>query len=244
MTEKNREGLAWNEWAAATGLAVLSTPHHEAWLRGEDPTEWKAEAQKERGPTRWVITYFSKKGYRTLLDPAQGRYTYETKEEAEERMRVLEPGLREKILGADADSLAVLPVECWPGHHDPKKTVFGVIDLMGAVFWDAERQSEEIMREAAIELKVPVEYLNPPSISELERSAAQKIQEDIFGDVVRDMLKAAAVPKEHLDPPSSSYATRRCTCDAFCDDPCSVHAAENAAQNERIAADQTKKEKP
>lgn len=160
MTErKNREGLTWDEWAAATGKAVLSTPEYEAWLAGEDPTEWKVE-----GPIRWVITYFcTRHGYRTLTEPGQGRYTYATQKEAEERMRLFEPSLREKVLKEEASTLAVVPVECWPGHHDPKKTVFSAVDLIRAIFWEPERQFEEYLREKLEEQK----HLNldPPGSS-------------------------------------------------------------------------------
>lgn len=104
------------------------------------------ESKHEPGPIRWVITH-AKRSYRTLLEPAQGRYTYATKEEAEKNMRLLEPGIREKLTDVDANSLAVLPVECWPGHHDPKRTVFSGVDLIVAVFWDAERKFEETMEE-------------------------------------------------------------------------------------------------
>lgn len=55
MTERtNREGLTWAEWSAATGRSVLSTPEYEAWLAGEDPTEWrKGEGMKIYAATSW-----------------------------------------------------------------------------------------------------------------------------------------------------------------------------------------------
>lgn len=220
--QRNKEGLTWVEWANAAEVRALPSPsdeHRKAWLAGEDPSEWRA-----RGPIRWVLTRLdAKSGYRTLIEPAQGRYTYATQKEAEEAMRVLEPGLRAKILGDAADSLAVLPVECWPDHHDPKKTVFGVVDLIAGIFWEPERKFEELLQEAAQELKVPTEYLNAPSLPELEREASRRIQEDIFKEVVRDMQRAS------------------CTCDAFCDGPCPVHGEAMAAQDARIAAENEEK---
>lgn len=80
-------------------------------------------------PVRYVITNMANPagalaGLRVLTLPAQGRYTYETREEAEERMRILEPQLRSKVLGELADTLRVVGVCCWPGHFDPKKTVW------------------------------------------------------------------------------------------------------------------------
>lgn len=61
---------------------------------------------------------------RTLTFPAQGRYTYATKEEAEKQLKLFEPSLRAKILGKRADTLEVRPCKCWPGHFDPRGIYF------------------------------------------------------------------------------------------------------------------------
>ncbi len=37
---RNREGLTWPEWRNAAHVATYVA--FEAWLRGEDPTEWRA----------------------------------------------------------------------------------------------------------------------------------------------------------------------------------------------------------
>lgn len=72
-------------------------------------------------PVRYVITNMahpegSLAGLRVLTFPAWGsRYTYATREEAEEQMKLYEPDLRAKILGDRADTLLVLAVQCWPG---------------------------------------------------------------------------------------------------------------------------------
>lgn len=61
---------------------------------------------------------------RTLTFPAQGRYTYETQEEAQRQLELFKPGLREKVLDERADTLEVRPCHCWPGHFDPKGIYF------------------------------------------------------------------------------------------------------------------------
>lgn len=76
---------------------------------------------------RYVITNIDKKGeLRVLTLSGQGTDTFGTKLEAETRMRILEPQLRAKVLGDRADTLEVTEVECWPGHFDPKRTVWGL----------------------------------------------------------------------------------------------------------------------
>lgn len=78
-------------------------------------------------PVRYVITHMGTgRMYtcRVLTFPAQGRYTYATAAEAQEQLTLFEPSLRAKLLGDRADTLRVLAVECWPGHFDPKRTVW------------------------------------------------------------------------------------------------------------------------
>lgn len=68
MAETNVEGLTWSEWAYAAGVeepplrhvgsgtashdargyAWLYPTERRAWRAGEDPTDWRAERQKER----------------------------------------------------------------------------------------------------------------------------------------------------------------------------------------------------
>lgn len=76
---------------------------------------------------RYVITHMadpqsSLRGLRTVLFPAIGRYTYETKEEAEQLMDSLRRDLT-TVLADRVDTLRVLDVEC---HEDnaPKKTTW------------------------------------------------------------------------------------------------------------------------
>lgn len=84
---------------------------------------------RERGEAvlRFVVTNQGSgdlASLRVLTFASQGRHTFETREEAEAQMKLFEPSLREKILGDRADTLRVLEVECWPGHFDPKRSVF------------------------------------------------------------------------------------------------------------------------
>jgi len=74
---------------------------------------------------RYVVTHESEKlGLRVLTFAAQGRWTYDTREEAEAALALFRPSLREKVLGPAADTLEVREVDCYPGHHDPSRTVF------------------------------------------------------------------------------------------------------------------------
>lgn len=68
----------------------------------------------------------AEEGTRTyaLTNAAQGRYTKATPEEAEEYMRKIQGNNgRQKIREAfncEPEDLRVFPVNCWPGHFDPK----------------------------------------------------------------------------------------------------------------------------
>lgn len=76
-------------------------------------------------PVRWVITYFNvTHGLRMLAEPAQGRYTYDTENAAQARLDVMRPGEARAFGTRLADSLELRAVPCWPGHHDPTRTVF------------------------------------------------------------------------------------------------------------------------
>lgn len=76
--------------------------------------------------TRYVVTQ-ERNGTRTLAEPAQGRYTYPTAEDAEDRMKILQIGGIARAIGtATASTLEVRPCECWPGHFDPKGIYFDV----------------------------------------------------------------------------------------------------------------------
>jgi hypothetical protein len=78
---------------------------------------------------RYVLTYVNDRGVRTLLDPAQGRFTYARCEEAEAFLREFlsanTPERLQGVFGKDCvGTFAVRPVECWPQHFDPKTCWF------------------------------------------------------------------------------------------------------------------------
>jgi hypothetical protein len=39
-SKRNKEGLTWSEWFAAARQSRKTIELIEAWLNGEDPTEW------------------------------------------------------------------------------------------------------------------------------------------------------------------------------------------------------------
>lgn len=73
--------------------------------------------------TRYVLTYVpdSDPGARHLMDPAQGRYTYDSEARAATRLRNLqEAGDLPKVYSAsEIASMTVEPWDCWPVHFDP-----------------------------------------------------------------------------------------------------------------------------
>ena len=69
--------------------------------------------------TRYVVTKLDRDGTRTLFDHAQDRYTYATREEAQERA----DAFRDDKHCGNMD-LQVRPCECWPVHFDPKGIYF------------------------------------------------------------------------------------------------------------------------
>ncbi len=76
------------------------------------------------GEWRWVITHIGVHGLLRMTDPAQGRYTYATEDEAERRMRAILSNVTNDAAGVFGEqsvgTFEVRRVECWPGHHDPK----------------------------------------------------------------------------------------------------------------------------
>ena len=70
---------------------------------------------------RWVITHVNGDGDRVLTEPKQGRYTYDTMEEAQRHLTDLSgPGGLPRVLTVSAvATLEVRSVRCWAHHHDP-----------------------------------------------------------------------------------------------------------------------------
>lgn len=74
---------------------------------------------------RFVITHVNREGMRTLTEGVQGRYTYATREEAQERLEAFRPSYAaQPEIGVPAETMEVRPVACWPGHFDPKTCWF------------------------------------------------------------------------------------------------------------------------
>ena len=73
--------------------------------------------------TMFAITHEAADGNRVLTLGNQGRNHWETREAAEEAMKALEPGLRSRVLGAKADTLAVKAIRCYD-HGDCVGSVF------------------------------------------------------------------------------------------------------------------------
>ena len=79
--------------------------------------------------TRYVVTHVERDGLRTLTFGAQGRWTYETPEEAQERVEAIlrgnTPARLAGVFGQQAvGTFAVRPCACWPDHFDPKGIYF------------------------------------------------------------------------------------------------------------------------
>lgn len=83
---------------------------------------------------RWVHSFFDPKyGCRAIFGHCQGRYTYETEEEAGKIADVYRKDHRviQMIGVAGANSLAPLLVDCWPVHFDPQGSIYGKIQFPG-----------------------------------------------------------------------------------------------------------------
>lgn len=78
---------------------------------------------------RWVPTYVGKDGLRTLVLGAQGRWTFDTKKEAQAwcdaaRANNSADSLAQIYGPGGAESMEPRACECWPGHNDPKGVYF------------------------------------------------------------------------------------------------------------------------
>lgn len=74
---------------------------------------------------RYVVTHIGQYGIRTLAQPAQGRYTYATREEAQQVLNEIENNNDPYTLSMLFRlPLEVRPCECWPGNFDPKSIYF------------------------------------------------------------------------------------------------------------------------
>jgi hypothetical protein len=75
--------------------------------------------------TRYVITHLDKNGQRTLIDAAQGRYTYATMDEAQRLLdAIMTVNSIQRIQSLFGLPLEVRACPCWPNHFDPKRVYF------------------------------------------------------------------------------------------------------------------------
>jgi hypothetical protein len=79
--------------------------------------------RNKKAACRFVLTYINKDGMRQLFGAAQGRNTYATKEEAENRLKAVLTNNSEDTL-KNYPKMEVRPCECWPIHFDPKGIYF------------------------------------------------------------------------------------------------------------------------
>lgn len=78
---------------------------------------------------RYVITFDAGDGTRRLAFPAQGRYTFPRREDAEYLLRGMRQNNSEERLVSlygpkGGASLDVTEVPCWPNHNDPMRSIF------------------------------------------------------------------------------------------------------------------------
>jgi hypothetical protein len=90
----------------------------------------QATGNTDHYPVRFVVTHIVQSGARTGLRvmtfPQQGRNTYDTAEEAQswiEAARKNNSASTMAMYGVP-DTLEVRAVQCYPGHHDPVRSVF------------------------------------------------------------------------------------------------------------------------
>lgn len=92
-----------------------------------DAVEVEAVTVLPDSVTRYVPTYVNGAGMRTLMNAAQGRYTWSTFQEAAEYMAAVtgnNSAATVRQIWGDNPRFEVRPVACWPGHFDPKTIWF------------------------------------------------------------------------------------------------------------------------
>lgn len=104
--------------------------HDENNPRTEDGTRPDPRGPRpleDRKVIRYVVTHVPKGDMRTLVDPCQGRFTYATREEAQERLDAIRDNNtpeRLRSVGLEPDTFEVRPCSCWAGHFDPVGVFF------------------------------------------------------------------------------------------------------------------------
>lgn len=82
---------------------------------------------KTESVTRYVGTYITRDGQRTLMAAAQGRNTYATAAEAQTWVDAVTSNNAAdtlKQLWGEDPRFEVRPCPCWPGHFDPQTCWF------------------------------------------------------------------------------------------------------------------------
>jgi len=83
------------------------------------------ESMQAASVIRYVVTHVNKDGMRTLVDKQQGQFTYATAALAQARLDAFTANnTPEQLAQYFGLPLEVRPVECWPGHFDPKSIWF------------------------------------------------------------------------------------------------------------------------
>ena len=71
---------------------------------------------------RWIISRVDKHGARVLAEPAQGRYTYASREDAARILAAWKRNTSDETMQSvfgDVSQMQVNCVRCYPGHFDP-----------------------------------------------------------------------------------------------------------------------------
>jgi hypothetical protein len=106
---------------------------------------------------RWVVTHYSARtSCRSLTLQAQGRETFGTCKDATAWLGLASASLRNVLDEDEHASLAVFPVLCWPGHHDPVRTVFPDFPSPGDGSWcTCERERDCALSPHCTEIPRP-----------------------------------------------------------------------------------------
>lgn len=77
---------------------------------------------------RYVVTHIGRHGMRTLAEPAQGRFTYETAERAQQLLdAIMQNNSQDRLKSLYGLPLEVRPCKCWPVHFDPMGVYFDTV---------------------------------------------------------------------------------------------------------------------
>lgn len=98
----------------------------------EEFLKWNNDEIKEESVIRYVLTHLKEPDFRIMNYPHQGRYTFETREEAEAQLKAtIENNNSEtlKQIYGENPKFEVRDCRCYSGHFDPMQTVFKTYNL-------------------------------------------------------------------------------------------------------------------